>query len=101
MRKYIYLVVDHPDEELVGKIRFSEGRQVRPEKGQKAEVDKLNVDTEERYTETLVGLGYHDFDDQEDYKDRWGEVAEQKLAEVDKEHLEAAGLEPEEVLPAA
>lgn len=100
VRKWLYLVVEHPDEELVGKVRATDHHYARTEKNEQRPVDRRNLDTGETYEEWLVGLGYHDFDSQAAYADddRFVEVVEQKLGEVDTEHLEAAGLDPAEVL---
>ncbi|MFC4553607.1 MULTISPECIES: hypothetical protein [Halorussus] len=98
IRKHLYLVVDHPDEELSGKIRATEKRYARPTKNTQAPVDKRNLETGETYVEQLVGLGYHDFESEADYEERLGDVAEQKLGEIDERHLRNAGLDPEEVL---
>lgn len=38
----------------------------------------------ETYTLTLMGLGYKDFDDEEDYRNRAVEVIENKLNEVEE-----------------
>lgn len=98
LRKHLYLVIDHPDEDLIGCVRSVERRYARPTKNEEAPVDKRNLDTNESYVERLVGMGYYDFESERDYEERFAEVAQQKLGEIDREHLENAGLDPEEVL---
>lgn len=99
VRKWLYLVTDHPDDELVGKVRATDTRYVRAKKNENRPIDRRNLDTGETYEEWVVGLGYHDFASQQAWEDdeRFVEVIEQKLAEIDTDHLEAAGLDPEEV----
>lgn len=95
MRKHLYLITEHPNEDYVGLVRATEQTYVRVEKNKEGVVDKRDLDTGETWVEKLVGLGYHDFDGQDDYEKRFSEVAEQKLSEIDEEHLEKAGVELE------
>jgi len=44
---------------------------------------------------SVVGLGYHDFDDRADYEESFKPVVDRKLREVDDKHLETAGVEIE------
>lgn len=98
VRKHLYLVVDHPDEEYIGCVRAVNKRYVHPTKNEEAPVDRRNIETNETYTERLVGLGYYDFDSEDDYEERFAEVAQQKLREVDENHLRKVGIDPDEDL---
>jgi len=99
MRKHLYLITEHPDDELVGNVESRSGRYPRAKKNEERPIDKRNIETGETWEERVVGLGYHDFEDEAAYEDteNFAEVVQDKLGEIDAEHLEAAGLTPSEV----
>jgi len=97
-RKHFYLVVDAPDEDRIGGVDITDTRRMVSEKNKQTTQQFRNLETGDTYTEDAVSLGYHDFDDEEDYEERVGEVVTEKLGEVDERHLEDAGLDPKEVI---
>lgn len=97
-RKYLYLLTDHPDQELVGRVEITDSPKLcTAEKNEEGVCRKRNLDTREQYDYHLVGLGHADFEDETDYEERIGDVIEDKLAEIDSSHLEKAGVELTEV----
>jgi len=99
-RRFLYLIVDAPDEEMVGKVESVDSPYATCEKNKLRPVNRRDLDTDETWTEQLVGLGYHDFEDYDD-DERFAEVCQQKLADIDDEHIREARLEPEGVAPDA
>lgn len=102
VRKHFYLITEHDKEDRVGGVSVMGSRLSRPEKNEEGPVTVL--DEEKRGFSEIgkqVHLGYADFEDEDDYEDRVGDVIRKKLAEVDRRWLEKAGLEPEEILPEA
>lgn len=93
MRKYLYLITEHPMDDRVGKVEMSDTIHYRVEKNTEGAIDLRNIDTGDRTTYMAVGLGYEDFDDGDDYRQRCGRVIRSKLREIDAEHLDKAGLE--------
>lgn len=101
MRRYLYLIVSHPEDEYVGQVEAREKRYETAVKNEERRIDKRNVRTGESYSQRVVSLGFHDFDDREDYEENFVEVVQRKLTEIDKKHLADAGLEAQEVGPDA
>lgn len=95
-RKHLYLVTSHPDEDRVGLVESREKRYEMAEKNEERRVDKRNLDTGEGFTMKVVGLGFHVFQSDTPSGERFSEVAKDKLAEIDDEHLESAGFDPED-----
>jgi hypothetical protein len=95
MRRHFYLVVDAPDEEVVGGVDIREQRYEAAKKNEQRTIQKRDLDTNEQFTETVVSLGYHDFENEGDYKERNWVVTLRKLNDIDQQHLEDAGLELE------
>lgn len=95
-RKHLYLLVSHPNDAFVGNVVVRDKRYETATKNEERVIDKRNVETGESYAERVVGLGYCDFEDDDDYEERFTEVVQEKLAEIDPEYLEEAGLDPEE-----
>jgi len=93
MRKHLALVTGHDDPDMVGMVKITDTQIARVEKNKERPVDTLNVETNERGSYKAVGLGYHDFGSESDYKERIQEVVETKLSEIDNEHLEKAGVD--------
>ena len=90
----MYLVTDHPNEELVGHVEFRDKPYVMGEKNAETTVRMRNTETGNGHTQRVVGLGYEDFEDEADYDARSGHVVHQKIAEIDRDHIETAGLDP-------
>lgn len=99
MRRYFYLVTENgrnPDRE--GGVSVSDMRRHRSKKNEERVANKRDIETGDTWEERYVSFGHHDFEDEEDYVENVGDVLQEKLTEIDVEHLENAGLEPEEVL---
>lgn len=94
MRKHFYLITDHPNDDYVGNVEMTRHRHMRVEKNDEGVVDTRNIDTGEETTYRCVGLGYHDFDDEDDYQENAGDVVQEKLSEVDAKWHEKTGVEP-------
>lgn len=97
MRKYLSLITEHPDESNVGRIESADKPLASVEKNEERPVQRREVDTDagelgEAWTEQHVGLGYVDFEGEEDYQENFADVAIRKLNEIDEEHIEKAGL---------
>lgn len=93
MRKYLSLVIDAPEDEAVGKVMIRDSPPASlAGKNEVGTAEYSNIETGNSWEETEVGLGYHDFEDEDDYKERLPDVIHRKLEEIDDEHLEAAGV---------
>lgn len=93
MRKHFYLVTEDDDPERVGAIMERDSRRTRPNKNEEAPAHRIDEDAgeiEERGK--LVGLGYEDFDDEDDLEARIEGVVKDKLSDIDDEWLEKAGV---------
>lgn len=104
VRKHMYLITEHEDEDRVGSVSFMDTRMARPLKNEEGPITVLD-DEKRGYRKVgkKVGLGYHDFKSEEAYEDNDTvvEVMKSKLAEIDAEWLEKAGLDPAEYKDAA
>lgn len=93
MRKHLYLVTEHENEARVGDVMFSDQRFSRPVKNEEGPVTVIKED--KKGFEVIgqkVGLGYADFEDEDDLNERAAEVAQNKLHDVDQKWVEKAGL---------
>lgn len=98
MRRYLYLITEHPDEDRVGKIIVANSpRMTSAEKNKEGVCQKRDLETEDTWRFHEVGLGYADFEDEADYEERASNVIDQKLREIDAEYLEKAEIDLEEV----
>jgi len=98
MRKYLAPITEHDDSEIVGKVKATDRPLMTVEKNVESRIERFNEQRQEFETVgRQVGLGYHDFEDETDYEERFTEVVDRKLAEIDAEHLEKAGIDPAEV----
>lgn len=97
MRKHLYLITEHDNPDLVGNVEISDKPLAMPEKNIEMPSNTRNIETGERTKRMMVGLGHHDFEDEGDYQDRVHEVVVAKLEEVDREHIDKAGIEIPEV----
>lgn len=84
MRRYFAKITDggdHPklDED---KVKIQDKPFGTLEKGVERPLNLMNVETGERFELKAVSLGYHDFDDQEDYRENVGDVIERKMEEA-------------------
>ncbi|MFD1527316.1 hypothetical protein [Halolamina salina] len=94
-RLHLYLVTSHPKEEYVGLVESREQPYAVAEKNVERRVDKRNVETNEGFVMKVVGLGYHDFESSDPDPDHFSRVTKRKLAEIDDEYLEQAGVDVE------
>lgn len=101
MRKHLYLIIDHPDDERVGQVEITGDRKPVSEKNSRTPCDMHDLDTGERWSYTVVSMGYVDYDGTREYKQQIGDDVVAKLDEIDADHLIAAGLDPDEVLGGA
>lgn len=98
-RKHLYLITEHEDEERVGGVSFADKRLSRSSKNEETPIHKFDEEAGDFVVAgKRVSLGYVDFEDEEDYEENALEAMTRKLAEIDEEHLEKAGLDPNEVL---
>lgn len=99
MRKHLYLVTEHEEDDRVGGIKILDKRLAPSSKNEESDIHKFDEETGEFYTAgKSVSMGYVDFEDEADYEDRIEDEIRRKLGEIDTEWLEKAGLEPQEVL---
>jgi len=92
MRKHLALITDHDNEDLVGTVKITDQQLPRVRKDEDRTVDTVNVETNERGSYDAVGLGYHDFEDEQHYQETIGGVVSAKLRDIDTEHLKKAGV---------
>lgn len=94
-RKHLYLVTDHPDEETIGRVEFAPKQHLNVEKNEEGTIHIRNVETDESYEYQCVGMGFHDFESEEqaDDPDAALEVIQEKMDDLDEEWLEKAGVE--------
>jgi hypothetical protein len=93
VRKHFYLVTEDDDPERVGAIMTTDSRRTRPNKNEEAPTHRIDEDAgdiEERGK--LVGMGYEDFEDEDDLDARIEGVIKNKLGDIDDEWLEKAGV---------
>lgn len=98
MRKHLYLITEHDNVEMVGQMKFTDNQLARPEKNEEGPIQVYDKEGFSKIGQQVY-LGYYDFEDTEAAQDpdRVREVMHTKLAEIDVDHVEKAGLEVEEV----
>lgn len=95
MRKHLYLITEHPDEDYVGNVEMTSHRHERVTKNDEGVIDRRNMETGELTQYRCVGLGYYDFEDEDHYHENAAEVVLRKLADIDSQWHEKADVEPE------
>jgi hypothetical protein len=96
MRKYLYLVTEHEESDLVGTMQIVDKRFELPEKNEEGPYTVFDHGKQEfRDLGKKVGCGYADFADEEDYENRIGDVIQKKIREIDQKWLNKAGVELE------
>lgn len=96
MRKHLYLITEHENEDRVGGVAIYDTRFSTPTKNEEGPITVLDEEIEGfREVGKKVGLGYHDFESEEEAEDNevWKQVIDAKLAEIDARWLEKAGIE--------
>ena len=100
MRRYLYFITeDERHEEMAGLTEFSSSRFVGASKNEETTHrmrDWSDGGPGETWTRKLVSMGHHDFEGEDDFEARAGEVMKEKAAEIDDKHFEKAGISPEE-----
>ena len=95
MRKYLYLITEHEDDERVGGVSIMNSPMSRPNKNEEAPIRVLDDEAEGfEIVGKNVGLGYYDFKGEAEYEndDLVAEVMQQKIRSVDREWAEKAGV---------
>lgn len=88
MRKHFYLITEHENEDRVGAIMTMDSRRSRPTKNNEAPSHRFNEDTGDfEQHAMLVGMGYEDFDDEDDLDARIKSVIKSKLGDLDGKWL--------------
>lgn len=99
MRKHLYLITEHRNEERVGCVLTQDTRLTAASKDEELALHTYDEDEGDfKVAGQQVSMGYVDFEDEEDFDDRLADEIKRKLGEIDTEHLEKAGLNPQEVL---
>lgn len=100
MRKHIYLITEHEDDNRHGLIEITDSRLSGSSKDEET---PIRVRDEEEQGFPIVGkrvsCGYVDFESEEEYEDDDTLDAEvkRKLGEIDESHLKKAGHDPGEL----
>jgi hypothetical protein len=88
MRRYFAKVTDsdgHPDLNE-NHVEIRDSPFVGISKGDEGIMQLRDIETQEVYGVKVIALGYHDFEDEEDYEERLSEVVAEKLDEQGLEH---------------
>jgi hypothetical protein len=94
MRKHLYLITEHKEEDRVGLISAMDSRMSRPLKNEEGPITVLDEEKQGfRDVGKKVGMGYADFEDEEEMEERFPEVIKDKLADLDERWLRKAGHE--------
>lgn len=93
LRKHLYLITEHEESGLVGRVVILDHRHSRGVKNEEMPVQTFD---EEEGTFGIVGkqvpLGYVDFADEDELHGRLSEEIKRKLGEIDRAYLEKAGV---------
>ena len=83
MRKYLYYIKDGNKEMEypTGEIRVQE-KQLGVNKGDEVELTQMDIKTGEKCKVTYVGLGYKDFDNEENFEENIEKIIEQRIDEI-------------------
>ena len=96
MRKYFYLITEHEDEDRVGGVSVYDSPLSRATKNNEAGICVLDEEEQDfRDIGKQVGLGYHDFEDEDEYNDNelLADVMQAKIRSVDRKWARKAGVE--------
>jgi len=92
-RKHFYLITEHEEEARVGGVSVFESRMTTPTKNEEGAIQVRDTETKTYMTVgKKVGLGYHDFEDEQEYEATVLEVMKKKIREVDEKWAEKAGV---------
>lgn len=88
MRKYLYLITDHPNQDIIGQVEITDKPKMRVKKNKEVSVGLRNLESGEKQgKKSIIGLGYEDFDSKDDYENSVSEVVENKLEDIDDNFL--------------
>jgi len=96
MRKHLYLITEHENEDRVGGVAIYDTRFSTPTKNEEGPITVLDKGAEGfREVGKKVGLGYHDFESEKAAEDDdiWYDVIQEKLRDIDDRWIEKAGIE--------
>jgi hypothetical protein len=94
VRKHLFLVTEHEEDDRVGGVSVFDKPTMRPEKNEEAPITRFNEDKTDFIDVGMkVGLGYHDFESEQDFEERAADVMQMKIREVDRKWAEKAGVE--------
>lgn len=95
MRRYFYVITES-DRGYTGDIVITDRRLEHPLKNQEGPHTVFDENVHEHIQiGKQVGLGYYDFDDEDDYESNCWQVMDSKLNEIDRKWVEKAGLDPQ------
>jgi hypothetical protein len=95
-RKYFYLTTEHEQGDRIGEISVIDSRASQPTKNAEAPIRVFDKEQKDFVTVGKhVGLGYHDFESEDEYERRAVDVMRTKIRDVDREWAEKAGIEDE------
>lgn len=97
MRRHFYLIVDSPHDDRIAGCDIQDSRYPGASKNEQTVQHRRNLETGETYEETIVSLGYEDYESESAYEANVVEDMNEKLAEIDDQHLRDAGVDPAEV----
>lgn len=93
MRKHLYLVTEHEDDDRVGGVSVYDSPMSRSRKNKEEPITVLDDEKEDfRDVGKKVYLGYHDFENEAEYNDNEfvADVMQAKIRSVDRQWAEKA-----------
>ena len=96
LRKHLYLITEHDEDDRVGGVSITDSRLSRPTKNEEGPITVLDEQKEGfRHIGKKVGLGYHDFEGESAYADNEhvADVIQRKIRSVDRHWAEKAGID--------
>jgi hypothetical protein len=98
VRKHLYLITEHENDDRVGLVTVLDTRLSRSAKNEETPIHVLDEEAKDfRTVGKQVSLGYVDFESEQDYEKAFADELDRKLAEIDDCHLHKAGHDPAEV----
>ena len=96
MRKHFYLITEHEKEDRIGGVSIHDTQSTTPNKNEEAPIRVLDDEKEGSVIiGKKVGLGYHDFESEDEYEDNEvvAKVIQSKIRDVDRGWAVKAGVE--------
>lgn len=95
MRKHFYLITES-ERGNTGDVLITDKQLQHPLKNEEGPRTVFDDDAcDYKQIGKQVGLGYYDFDDEDDYESNCWQVIDSKLNEIDRKWVEKAGLDPQ------